>query len=953
MAFQVESPPSVLKWRAETARLFFVSPARARRAAAKARLAAGRLPAGPVRQAGRALAFEAAALAEHAHGRYRSAVSLYRKSVGILDALGLRREAARLRKNLVDALQYLHRLDEARREGARACRAFQKLGDRAGLAHALVNLGNLAQRRDRPAEAVRFYARARTFFNRLRDPANLALVALNESVARTSLDDFRRALVLLEEARRQGRLAGRDLLVAQADFDESWVRVMLGDFRAALDRLERAREAFTAVRDEVKTAVLDLDRAEILLLLNRFAESAEAAGVALAVLRREGMTLEAGRALILAGEAEGELGRADRAARLLAAAARSYGRAGRKAGAARAALALARLERNRGRTRNAERLAGQAARSFGALKLRSPLAAALLLRADALLALGRDAHARRVLDGVPRGPALPVEMRARFHHLSAKLHLSRGRPAAAYRSIKKAVELTERIRASVPGSGMRAGWLEDKAAVYEEAAELALARRVDGASERAFFHTEQARARSLLDRIATEPRRTRTERGRRLLERYRDVRDAARWLSGRLLAGDEIARPVHAARLARSLRAKEATLAALLPRLEASAEDASLTLPRPAAGADIRAELEEDQALVAFLVRPDHSFAFVLTRDGLEAVPLSAGGTFLAEEAARLRFHWDRFLLGQALARHAGQMKDGVERSLARLGDSLIAPLGTRLAGRRLVLVPSGPLHDIPFAALPVGGPPAAAAGSSAAQLSPAGNLSASGSAAASPFPRRLVDDHEIVFAPSGAAWAGLRRRARRRVSRPGGAPLVMGLAASQLTWAPVECDAVAAVLPGAVKLVGPEATLEAFRRHAAAAPFLHLATHGLFNEADPLLSSVRLADASLNLHELADLDLSARLAVLSGCQTGLGRLSPGEELAGLSRGFLQAGAEAVVASLWLVDDPATAKLMGRLWERMAAGESPAAALRAAMLFLRESHPHPYHWAPFVLTGSA
>jgi CHAT domain-containing protein len=161
----------------------------------------------------------------------------------------------------------------------------------------------------------------------------------------------------------------------------------------------------------------------------------------------------------------------------------------------------------------------------------------------------------------------------------------------------------------------------------------------------------------------------------------------------------------------------------------------------------------------------------------------------------------------------------------------------------------------------------------------------------------------------------------------------------------------VARVLPRALKLIGAEATLGAFREHAPGASYLHLATHGEFRGDDPHLSSLHLADAPVNLHELYDLNLSARLVVLSGCQTAMGRASAGEELVGLSHGFLHAGAGSLVVSLWAVNDRSTAELMSGFYGRVAGGLPPASALRQAMIAHRERHPHPYFWAPFVLIG--
>ena len=143
----------------------------------------------------------------------------------------------------------------------------------------------------------------------------------------------------------------------------------------------------------------------------------------------------------------------------------------------------------------------------------------------------------------------------------------------------------------------------------------------------------------------------------------------------------------------------------------------------------------------------------------------------------------------------------------------------------------------------------------------------------------------------------------------------------------------------------------------------VHFATHGLLNSEHPQLSGIVLSlvdergqpqDGFLRLHEIFNLRLPAELVVLSACQTGLGKEVKGEGLVGLTRGFMYAGAARVVASLWRVDDAATAELMKRFYRRMLKdGMRPAAALRAAQveMWRRPQWRSPFYWGGFVLQG--
>ena len=117
------------------------------------------------------------------------------------------------------------------------------------------------------------------------------------------------------------------------------------------------------------------------------------------------------------------------------------------------------------------------------------------------------------------------------------------------------------------------------------------------------------------------------------------------------------------------------------------------------------------------------------------------------------------------------------------------------------------------------------------------------------------------------------------------------------------------------------------------------------------MFSSIRLGGSHLSLYDLYHLQLPAELIVLSGCTTGLNVVTPGDELMGLVRGLLHAGAHSLILSLWDVHDESTTEFMIGFYRRLQSGLPTAKAMQVTMLELRERYPHPYHWAPFLLTG--
>jgi CHAT domain-containing protein len=287
------------------------------------------------------------------------------------------------------------------------------------------------------------------------------------------------------------------------------------------------------------------------------------------------------------------------------------------------------------------------------------------------------------------------------------------------------------------------------------------------------------------------------------------------------------------------------------------------------------------------------------------------------------------------------------EPDLARaVYSAALGPLGPFLESgtwRRLVAVPDGPLLDAPLSAL----------------------ITAKG--------KRLVESFSIATATSlhslavkaanRSAQSSLlaigdpSEKGKDRVVIPSGAHL------QPLAQARTEAKAIAAEFPGTHPLVGPEAREGAVKRRLDCCTILHFATHGLLDSEDGMDSGLLLAaepadsnqDGVLQAWEIADMRLNAKLAVLSACDSARGDQTLGEGLVGLAWAFQAAGTPAVVASLWSVDDAATAGLMRTFYASLQKGARVDDAMRQAMLRLHGQHAtsSPYYWAAFSLVGSA
>jgi CHAT domain-containing protein len=282
-----------------------------------------------------------------------------------------------------------------------------------------------------------------------------------------------------------------------------------------------------------------------------------------------------------------------------------------------------------------------------------------------------------------------------------------------------------------------------------------------------------------------------------------------------------------------------------------------------------------------------------------------------------LRFQLAKFQLGpDYVRRFAASVSAATTRHLQELYRQLIEPVRPDLATEHVVVVPHGPLHYLPFHAL-------------------------DGGAGA------LIDHYTVSYAPSASVYTLCQSRPRS----PHRQSLILALADAYAPHIAHEANEVARCVPHASLRIGLEATRACLQEEGATARLVHLATHGFFRRDNPMLSSIRLADGDLSLADTYGLSLDADLVTLSGCGTGLSAVVGGDELVGLMRGFLYAGARSLLLTMWQVDDLSTAEFMTAFYQNLGRGETKARALREAMRAVRQRFPHPYHWAPFALVG--
>jgi CHAT domain-containing protein len=332
--------------------------------------------------------------------------------------------------------------------------------------------------------------------------------------------------------------------------------------------------------------------------------------------------------------------------------------------------------------------------------------------------------------------------------------------------------------------------------------------------------------------------------------------------------------------------------------------------------AEIRSQLPPDAILLEYYRVKDQILVAVLSSDDLQIVPITLT-TRVQKSMRLLQFQLAKFRFGREYVKNFEQpLLEATQAHLRDLYKELIAPVRPLLqAAKHLVIVPHEFLHYIPFQAL-------------------------------MDEDEYLIDCFTLSYAPSATVFAKCQART---FDEQHGA-LIIGVPDAAAPFIQQEAEAIASAMPDSNLLIGPQATAAALRTLGLSSRIIHIATHGFFRQDNPLFSGIKLGDSVLSLYDLYQYRLPAELITLSGCATGLNVVTGGDELLGLVRGLFAAGAGSLLLSLWDVDDESTADFMASFYRRRLKGMSYPAALQG-INDLRKKHPHPYYWAPFVLTG--
>ena len=826
--------------------------------------------------------------------------------------------AAQTQVALLITLAMQGHYDEALRVGEAARAVFVGHNDLLAAGKIEQNLGNLMFRRDDYPAAERWYRQAQERFAALDDQKHLAQIENCLATALKWQGELRPAMQLYEHGLARATAAHLEITQAEIECNLGVLAMIEGHYTRGLRLLEESARRYAALALPHETALAELELADAYRDIRLLPEAAALYERITPIFADLGMRAEQARATAARAETALLHGDDALAAHCIAEATALYHAEQNPVGGAVVQLLDARLAHQHAHWHAAAASANAAAATFASVATWGRLLQAQWLEADARRAL-HDPEAVTLLQRTYTA--------ARAHaadDVAYRCAASLGQwaaptdPVQAAAFFEQAVALGETLRATLPANELRAAFMWDKHQPYTALLGLALHDAQPAAVDRAWQWAERAKARALLDALGLPAVAAPPSVEQAHLD---TLRAEANWLYRQLdrAAADNL-EPTALQSLQRSIAEREAALARVRRGLEVrtdytNADGASL--PVFADAAAVQALLPPNTVLLHYVRVDAEVWALVLTPTDLTVTRLLDDAALLDPLLAALDFQLTSMQHGSRQPSAAsGQRLARVQTPLQRLYDLLLRPLAAVQHATRLVIVPHGNLHYIPFHALHDG-------------------------------TGYIVERHEVVYAPSATILQHCLARPRVALDNA----VVVGVPDIRIPQVGTEIAAIRDAVPRATVLWDAAATVAAVRDLASSAPIVHIASHGQFRADNPLFSALQLFDGRLTVSDVAALRLQPGLVVLSGCETGRQRIAPGDELLGLVQGFFQAGAASLVVSQWPVDDATTATLMQRFYVALQAGLTPAAALRQAQQTLLREQPHPFFWAPFVVWG--
>ncbi len=871
-------------------------------------------------KAGLAKALRAKGNALYVSDQHAAAIDMHRRAATLFEEVGDQSQLARTLSSSLQPMLLLGRYEEALAASERARAIFSEEQDALRLARLEINIGNIYHRQDRFSEALAYYERAYAGLAAHDDAEGMAAVLSNLSLCYISLNEFSRALEFHRTARQHCEQKAMPILVAYADYNIAYLYFLRGEYGRAVQMLREASISAHKAGDAYQMALCNLDLSEIYLELNLVADASDLGRQAHDSFQQLGFGYEAAKALAFAALACSRQGQAFEGIKLFAKAREMFLRDQNQVWPSLIDLYQALVLFKEGRLFEARGLCNSAQKFFRTSGIPGKAALADLLMVRIALKMNDARAARQYCESaradIDRLQSRNLSYQAEF--LRGEVERASGDEQKAFEAYLRARDALEVLRGSLRGEELKIAFFQNKLEVYEHLVNISISK---GDLEQAFTCIQQGKSRSLTEQLIQPTTTPGDDSGQsELVRSIRTLREELNWYYN--LIEREQLRPEERSitriqKLEQEARQRENALTrALKDASVVEAGQAGFQTSFAVSLEEVREAIPRDTVLLEYFSIQDRYVACAVSREAIEVRPVTVHSR-VRKLLQLLQFQLSKFRLDpKYVETFQDSMLESTISHLKGLHEELIAPIADLLQGQQLVILPHGLLHYVPFHALHDGG-------------------------------NYLIDGFSVSYAPSASVYALCRSKAVNR----SGSSLIFGIDDAQAPLILDEVRALSTMLPDAKLFTGSAATEEVLRREGKNSRILHIATHGYFRQDNPMFSSIRLGNSYLSLYDLHQLKLPVELVTLSGCATGLNVVTGGDELMGLVRGLLQAGAQSLVLSLWDVHDESTKQFMLNFYRSLQNAESKAIAMREAMLAVREDWAHPYYWAPFLLIG--
>ena len=883
----------------------------------------------------RALGFRAKAQAlMAATGNYQQALTLFDEAIGIHaeynDVVG----QALVNMLRIWALANLGYYEQAVKDGEWAGKILEEHSLWLPLATLHNNLALVHDRVGNYREAVTMFTLAGQAYKELGTAGEEFIPGneCNRAMALSNMGLFQEAIEVSEIAIAFAEKFQQTTIMARTQHNLGLTYSMMGRYTDALVLLDQARDTHIANHQAHEAALCELSSSFCLLALRRFSDVLKKCVPVRQLFNELGMRLEEAEALWNQAVAYIGLGRYEDALTFLTTSRQIFLEVGHQHNVINTDLQSASLYYQQGNFVKSLSTAEGYVEVLEQMKLPFWASQARLIAAGAALALMQLEQANSLIGEVlalAQGQNWPYLL-YQGYDLLGQLNSVYGDEGQALVNYQLAIAALERLRGKLMIE-FRVDFFGDKQTTYERIVDLSLK---SGQPYQAFEYVERAKSRALQELLAFRPDlglhaknntdKVLVEEIRRLqLERQQQLKYAEKSIRESLPDQQTQAMQIH-----REVLKVEQQITALWHKLLVHnadyARDASLW--------EVKIEpvgpyLDTETLLIEYFSVQDELVVFLITT-GLDGVHESTQVVRLPVKMNTITGLLQRFNVNLGMVpRSAGyQLADlfvNAKGILKRLYHLLLLPIRDVLNQyKKLIIVPHGSLHYLPFHALYDG------------EL-------------------YLVETYQISYLPASSFL-----RYCHDVELASDGLLSVGHSYNgRLPYAVEEAQMIAKFWNG-TPLLENGATLAEIQARASQCRILHLACHGDFRADNPLFSGLAFEDGWLTTFDIFNMRLGVSLVTLSACQTGRNVIGGGDELLGLTRAFLSAGAVSLVLSLWPVADHSTARLMEVFYKHLAGGDAKGAALRAAQCeFLRrtaegdETFQHPYFWAPFFLIG--